>query len=330
MNVSPMRLLLRLAGPGGSRARLTILTYHRVLERVDPLMPDEPDAELFAAQMAVLASQFSVLPLPEALRGLREGVLPPAAVCITFDDGYRNNLDVATPVLRRYCLPATVFVMQDAIERGIMWNDLVIESVRRAPDTLDLSLVGLGTIALPSPAARAPVVVKVLEAFKYLPLQERWSKANELFQRVASSPPPRLMLDESELRRLVDAGIDVGGHTVNHPILATLSYTDARREIADGANWLARVVGRQPVSFAYPNGRPGRDFDESHMRLVREAGFELAVSTEWNCAVRSSDAFALPRVSFCGTPGHQLAWRIAKSLLASYRGGRFAPNRRPS
>lgn len=327
MSMALKRMLLRLVAPGGGRGRLMILTYHRVLERPDPLLPGEPDAELFAAQMAVLATHCSVLPLPEAARRLRDGTLPPAAVCITFDDGYRNNLDVATPVLRRRGLPATVFVMQNAIESGIMWNDLVIEAVRQAPATMDLSMVGLGTVALPPVAARAPFLLRILEAFKYQSLQERWSNAYELYQRVASAPPPRLMLNEDELRNLVAAGIDVGGHTVNHPILAKLPETDARREIVDGAEWLARVVGRRPVSFAYPNGRPGRDFGEAHMRIAREADFGLAVSTEWNCAIRESDPFALPRVSFCGTSADQFAWRIVKSYLASYRGGRFLPER---
>lgn len=321
------RMLLRGVAPGGARGRLMILTYHRVLEQPDPLLPGEPDAERFAAQMDVLAAHCSVLPLREAARRLREGSLPPAAVCITFDDGYRNNLEVAAPVLRRLSLPATVFITQSAIETGIMWNDLVIEAVRQADATMDLSLVDLGTGALPPAAARAPFVLKVLEAFKCQSMQERWSSAYELYQRFASAPPPRLMLSENELLDLVEAGIDVGGHTVNHPILAKLPEADAWCEIVDGAEWLARVVGRRPVSFAYPNGRPGRDFDESHMRIARAAGFDLAVSTEWNCATGDSDPFALPRVSFCSTSADQLVWRIAKSFLASYRGARTWPGR---
>lgn len=313
------RRLLQLVAPAGVRGRLMILTYHRVLEHPDPLLPSEPDAARFAAQMAVLATHCSVLPLPEAARRLREGTLPAAAVCITFDDGYRNNLDVATPVLQRYGLPATVFVMQNAIEAGIMWNDLVIEAVRQAPATLDLSMVGLGNVALPPSAERAPFVLKVLEAFKYRSMLERWTGARELYQRIVAASPPRLMLNESELQRLVRAGIDVGGHTVNHPILATLPDDEARREIVDGAEWLARVIGRWPVSFAYPNGRPGRDFGATHMRIARDAGFELAVSTEWSCATRESDPYALPRVSFCDSPASRLAWRITRSYLASWR-----------
>ncbi len=296
-----------------------VLTYHRVLEHPDPLLPSEPDAARFAAQMAVLAAHCSVLPLPEAVRRLRAGTLPPAAACITFDDGYRNNLHVAAPVLQRYGLPATVFVMQHAVEAGIMWNDLVIEAVRRAPDTVDLSMIGLGSVDLPPPAGRAPIVARVLEAFKYRSLGERWRDAHGLYQQIVAEPAPRLMLDEHELRSLAEAGIEIGGHTVNHPILANLPEDDARREIADGAEWLTRIAGRRPVSFAYPNGRPGRDFNALHMQIAREAGFELAVSTEWSWATRESDPFALPRVSFCASQAARLPWQVIRSCLASYR-----------
>lgn len=310
------RLALRTVASSVARGRLMIMTYHRVLEQPDPLIPSEPDGRRFAAQMEVLASHCTVLPLPEAARRLREGTLPRAAACITFDDGYRNNLDVATPVLQRYGLPATVFVMQNAIEAGIMWNDLVIEAVRRAPATMDLSTVGLGEVAVPPLEARAPFVTKVLEAFKYRSLQQRWHDANELFRRIsAGAAPPRLMLNESELRRLAQAGIDIGGHTVNHPILATLPDDEARQEIVDGAEWLTRVLGKRPASFAYPNGRPGRDFGAAHMRIARDAGFELAVSTEWSCAKRQSDPYSLPRVSFCDSPASQLARRMIRSYL---------------
>jgi peptidoglycan/xylan/chitin deacetylase (PgdA/CDA1 family) len=315
------RFVLRTIAPAGERGRLLIMTYHRVLEQPDPLLPTEPDAQRFAAQMELLATRCSVLPLPEAARRLREGTLPPAAVCITFDDGYRNNLDVAAPVLQRYGLPATVFVMQNAVETGIMWNDLVIEAVRQASsEYVDLSMVGLGNVALPPLRERTPFVLKVLEAFKYQSLQQRWENACELYRRVAGGvEPPRLMLTESELCRLAESGIDIGGHTVNHPILATLSEDEARREIVDGAQWLARVTGRRPVSFAYPNGRPGRDFGTVHMRLAREAGFEVAVSTEWSCAKRHSDAYALPRVSFCDASPSEFTRRIIRSFLGSWR-----------
>ncbi len=315
------KLLLHIAARGAGLGRLMIMTYHRVLPEPDSLLPSEPDVGSFTAQMAVLADNCAVLPLREAVHRLRDGTLPPRAVCVTFDDGYRNNLEVAEPVLRRFGIPATVFITQRAIETGIMWNDLVIEALRSAQGTMDLSRLGLGMVDKASIERPDQFVLEMLKAFKYRPLEERWTAARELYEQCARRAPPQLMLDEADLRELARRGVELGAHTVNHPILAKLSPDAAMREIADCADWLAGIAGERPRSFAYPNGRPGTDFNGIHMQQAREAGFELAVSTEWNCASRGSDVFALPRVSYCDQPAGRLVWNMGRSFLASRRSG---------
>ena len=113
----PMKPLLSLLSPGGRRGRLSILIYHRVLARDDPFAPWGIGAEGFTAQMAALRNHFNVIPLSEAIARLRSGSLPPRAAAVTFDDGYRDNLTVALPILRRYGIPATVFVASGTMRR---------------------------------------------------------------------------------------------------------------------------------------------------------------------------------------------------------------------
>src|SRR5687767_7700846 len=107
-------LLMRMAGTmlsrGGTAGSLLILIYHRVLAQRDPMLPSEPTADEFAAQIDLLKQNFNVLPLLEAGERLKKGSLPPRAVCITFDDGYANNLEIAEPILSARNCPATVFV----------------------------------------------------------------------------------------------------------------------------------------------------------------------------------------------------------------------------
>jgi peptidoglycan/xylan/chitin deacetylase (PgdA/CDA1 family) len=83
--------------PGGPRARLSVLIFHRVLPRPDPLFPGEPDAARFDWQLRLLKRWFDILPLPDAVHALREGRLPARALAITFDDGYADNCTVALP-----------------------------------------------------------------------------------------------------------------------------------------------------------------------------------------------------------------------------------------
>jgi peptidoglycan/xylan/chitin deacetylase (PgdA/CDA1 family) len=279
-----------------------IFTYHRVLERADPLLPDEPDASLFEQQARWLGQFCNVLSMTDAVRRLVAGTLPARAACITFDDGYANNHDVAMPILRRLGLPATVYVTVDAIERGVMWNDLVIEAVRRRGDAGD---------------AASAIAAKLAE-LKYLPLQERWNAAAALYEAAADAPPPRLMMTPQMVRALANAGFEIGAHTVTHPILKRQTLDDARQEIFGSRDWIASLLGAQPTSFAYPNGRPGRDYDEGHARLVEEAGFESAVSTQWSCASGRADRFQLPRVTFWDRSPARFWLRLARTYVDSY------------
>lgn len=314
------RAALSLLSPPGRRARLQVLTYHRVLEQRDPLVPDEPDAAAFRAQMTALARLCSVLPLPEAAERLAAGTLPARAACVTFDDGYANNHQVAAPILEKLGLPATFFIAGGAVDRGIMWNDLVIEATRRTPAALDCAPIGGDAVPLPDGAARAAAVPRILDSMKYRPLDERWEAAVALYERNVEGPPPRLMMTRGQVRDLARRGFDVGGHTVSHPILATLPPAEARQEIVGCWEWVRDVTGVAPRSFAYPNGRPGRDFGPEHAAMAREAGFEVAVTTLWASARRSDDPLQLPRYTPWETDPTGLWARLVKTTVRSYAG----------
>src|SRR5262245_25846032 len=131
MNTGLFRQALTVLSPAGRRARLMIFSFHRVVGTHDLLSPTEPDVEQFQQMVSWIDSFCRVLPLVEAVDALRNGRLPARAAAITFDDGYRNNLMLAKPVLKAMGLPATVFIAVDAVRSGIMWNDLIIEAVRR-------------------------------------------------------------------------------------------------------------------------------------------------------------------------------------------------------
>ena len=105
---------------------------------------------------------------------LKRGTLPARAACITFDDGYRDNFEVACPILQRYGLTGTFFVATDFLDGGRMFNDTVIEAVRRIPTgKVDLSWVGLGEMQVDDIASRAALMSAFIKAIKYLPIDER-------------------------------------------------------------------------------------------------------------------------------------------------------------
>jgi peptidoglycan/xylan/chitin deacetylase (PgdA/CDA1 family) len=285
--------------------------YHRVVPGPDPLT-DSTDAATFDAHMAALSRCFNVLPLEEAVMRLSDGTLPPRAAAITFDDGYSDNLHVAQPILARHRLHATFFIASGFLDGGRMFNDTVIEALRRTPGpTLDVPAAGLARIPVGSTAEKRAALDHVLRAVKYLSLEER-ERATAQISRAAQAPlPDDLMMTSDELRRLAGSGMGIGGHTVHHPILTRLAVDDARREIADNKMALEALIGRKLELFAYPNGVPGQDYAAEHVTLVREAGYRAAVSTSWGAASRRSDRYQLPRF----TPWDREPSRFVARLL---------------
>jgi peptidoglycan/xylan/chitin deacetylase (PgdA/CDA1 family) len=305
-------LLTTVLSPGGDRGRLTIVMYHRVLERSDPLAPYTPDVEVFDCHMATLANGFNVLPLSEAMERLVKRSLPPRAACITFDDGYRDNFTIASPVMQRYGLPATIFVSTGFLDGGRMWNDSVIEAVRRASGTsIGAESLGLGIHSIATDTERSQAIHKLLDQLKYLPFAERLARVDQLCALIGEQLPTDLMLSTPEVIAARQANIEIGAHTVNHPILTQIDDRHARSEMAESKAHLEGILKEKILLFAYPNGRPDRDYAMRHAQMAKEVGFKMAVSTASGAASSTSDLFQLPRYA----PWDKLRSRLQLRLL---------------
>jgi peptidoglycan/xylan/chitin deacetylase (PgdA/CDA1 family) len=193
-----------------------------------------------------------------------------------------------------------------------MWNDSIIEAVRRAPvGSLDLTDFGHGVVSLGAEAARGRVVEAIISKVKHLAPQIRLDHVNQLCSRIGVDLPVDLMMTTDQVRLLANAGQEIGAHTMTHPILKTLSDEEARNEIQLSRRALERITGRPVLAFAFPNGRPGDDYTRRDRDLVRELGFEFAASTMPGAACSHSDTYQLPRF----TPWDQQPWRWLMRLL---------------
>ncbi len=298
--------------------RLAILMYHRVLARAEPLRPWDVDTRAFDWQMRLLARYFNVLPLPEATRRVQDGSLPARAVSITFDDGYADNLLLALPILKKYQLHATFFIASGFLDGGRMWNDTVIETFARASGThLSLTSLGLGRYPLDNMMQRFAGVKEVLGKVKYRSTQERVALTDAMAALVAQELPRDLMLTTAQLRALHAAGMEIGAHTVNHPILARTTPQEAEYEIVQSRRRLQELLDDPIATFAYPNGRPGTDYATAHVAMVRNAGFDGAVSTAWGAARRGMNRFQLARIAPWDVTPARFGLRIARSYFGA-------------
>jgi len=310
-----MRLGFKLLSATAARGRLSILIFHRVLAQPDELFPDEVHASRFDEICAWLKTWFQVLPLDRAGQMLAEGRLPARACCITFDDGYADNAQIALPILQKHGLSATFFIATGFLQGGRMWNDTVIESVRHCRRT-ELDFGEHGRFQLGDAASRRAAVEAIIGKIKYLPIDQRLAAAEDLRVRSGAVLGEQLMMGPDGVRRLFDAGMQIGAHTVSHPILAKTAPDLAREEILSSKRYLEDLLGQPCTLFAYPNGKPGRDYAPEHVEMVRELGFKTAVSTAWGASGPGADPLQLQRFTPWDASKRAFGLRLMRNLIA--------------
>jgi peptidoglycan/xylan/chitin deacetylase (PgdA/CDA1 family) len=333
--------LRRVAGRLGGRSdgEALILLYHRV----DTLKSDPWGLAVtpgrFAEHLEVLRQHARPMQLRELSQGLRDGRLPERSVVVTFDDGYADNLHNAKPLLERHDIPATVFVASGFVgHKGEFWWDELGRLLLRPgvlPGILRLSVDGnmhrweLGAAAhytveefrrhrgwrawKVSPTPRHSLYISLCDLLRPISEAERQGKLNELRGWVVAAPerrPNHRPLSPREIGKLDQGGlVEVGAHTVTHPVLSALPQVSQRSEIAESKACLEKVSDYPVTSFAYPYGKP-RDYTAETVDIVRRAGFGCACSTFAGVVGRSSDRFQLPRVFVRNWDGDRLAQRL--------------------
>ena len=322
-----MKAVARMLSPGGRKGRLSILIFHRVLARRDAIINWDRDALEFERAIAWLKAWFNILPLDEAIVRLRDRSLPACAAAITFDDGYADNCTVAMPILQSHGLTATFFIATGYLDGGRMWNDTVVEAVRRCRTaSLDLSAEGLGRYELGSPAAIREAIISILNKVKYRDPRERLKTVDYVASVAGGVLPSDLMLTSEQVKMMRRAGMSIGAHTVTHPIIGRLGPDEVRAEIVGSKEFLESLLQERVGLFAYPNGQPTLDYRREDAEAIRSLGFDAAVTTASGVADADSDLMQLPRFTPWERTRLRFGVRLFRNILQNpgLRAGQLA------
>ena len=276
-----------------------VLRYHRVYpDGARPFYRLGVERRLFEAQLDFLARHFEVVPLSSIVDALRaDRALPRRAVAITFDDGYRDNLTEAWPLLRARGMPATVFVTVAAVEAGqSLWWDRLAAAVQAAPPGATTARVGLDDPPqrLDDGPSRVRAFDCLREAWKHRPWDEVRGHLARCEEEWGSGGEGAQLLTPEDVARLANEGCEIGSHTLDHPILSRLDSAEAERQIVESRRRLEEWTGGRVRYFSYPNGKRD-DVSPPVEEMVRGAGYEGAVSTIEGRVTRGSDPFLLER-----------------------------------
>lgn len=299
---------------------LTILIYHRVLDAPDPFYKGEVSKEEFRLHMSIVSSYFTVLPLNEALICLEKDTLPERSLCITFDDGYTNNFTNAFPILKEFGFSATFFIATRYIHGGMMWNDIIIETLKKADCVeMDLTRIGLGKYMLDSQESRIDSAHAIINSIKYFKPGDKDRCLDYLLEYYPVDLPEHIMMNETQIREMYECGMTMGAHTVTHPILRCITEKQAKDEIAESKEVLQQILDSKVELFAYPNGKPNQDYSLEHVEMVKKCGYKGAVTTSQGAAFPGIDIYQVPRF----TPWDRSP---LKFLFRLWLNGRKTPN----
>jgi len=289
-----------------------ILGYHRVSDEPHPFFGGLP-VRIFRRHMEHLKTYFTPLPLKELVERAASGDVPPNAIAVTFDDGYRDNYQNAFPVLVQFEMPATVFLATSAVEANKpLWHDRVFEAFRLTSANF---LIWKGeALAMTNDTEVEFVLERVLEYLRTCSPAKRDEVILDLEQKLRvdlSSEDFLPKLDWNEVRRMYERNITFGAHTVSHPILSRMPLDDAVREIRLSKEVIEKQLGTSIELFAYPNGRH-EDFTDQIKEALRTEGFACAVTTMHGINDASTDPFELRRLSH--TDGDAKLWGLQLGL----------------
>ena len=286
----------------GSQPR--ILFYHRFSPAgFRALRPVD-----FEGQLAFIRRHFRPVPLTRIVEALAGGEpLPRRAVALTVDDGYRDFVEHAWPLLERYEVPATLYVASRfaAGELWLWFDRLRYVCEQAATPTLAITDPSAPAVyPLATPADRERTWDRLATRCLTLPTAAREAlivhaaKVGEVVVP-ATAPAPFAAAPFDALARLDPALVEIGAHTRTHPILSCCAEAEVHAEVAGSVQDLATALGRPIRSFCYPNGRP-EDFDARAVAAVAAAGCTSATASTGMFVPPGADRYALPRFGAAG------------------------------
>jgi peptidoglycan/xylan/chitin deacetylase (PgdA/CDA1 family) len=271
----------------GRPAWLTVLNYHRVNVKEAGADVDEGVIDVvpegFERQLELVREHFTPVALADVLALLEGAEPPPNPVLVTFDDGYRDNLEIAVPLLRRHGIRATFFIATGYVSgRRLFWWDRIAWTVKHArhrrfrleyPEVQEVDLETAGA------CERLLQVVKDcrrLDLGRFL-ADLAGASAAPWTSSVESALVDRLVMRWDDVRALRSAGMDVGSHTRTHRVLQTLPAEALAGELEGSRADLEAELDEPVRAIAYPVGGPVRDHP-AILQALQAAGYRVGFS----------------------------------------------------
>ena len=299
-------------------SKFGILCYHSVGMEGFPLHSCLAP-QVFEAQMRYLRKHYRIVPLSQLCTEVHDGRSVKPTVAITFDDGYRDLYYYAFPVLRKYEIPATIYLIGGCMETGdVPWYDNIFAALDLAPGPkLDVELSSPRQFILSGGPARAAVAWEIVCYLRSIPDSERkkWCKDFENRMQVPQQKLRNRMLNWEQVRTMNHGEISFGSHTMTHPAVSRLELADLYDELHRSKELLERGLDAEIYDFAYPFGKPG-DCGVNLDKYLADCGYRSAVTTVEGFNSADANLYSLRRLQIGDDSSMaEFALRMSRNFL---------------
>jgi len=289
---------------------IVILAYHRICALTELFYDRNVSAtpQEFRWQMEYVNENYNVISMSRLVDYYeKKADIPVNSIVITFDDGFKDTIENAFPILKEMKLPAAVFPAVDFVSDSyIPWEDEIAYLVNNA--NLDDLVVEMGelakTVRQNDKITRDYLTFQICKNLRRAPKQERSEMLKRLYRcsrfteshvREKLLTAKKVMMNIEDLRIWGSSGMEVGSHTCSHPSLSMLNNREAENELLSSKMKLEEMTGRKIEAFAYPYGMAGY-YGKNAIRSVRAAGYKCAVNLIDGINTSNSDKFDLYRM----------------------------------
>jgi peptidoglycan/xylan/chitin deacetylase (PgdA/CDA1 family) len=284
--------------------------FHRVTDEKDQLWPPMTP-RLFEKIIKTLSNNYHIVNLESFVAQPQQHKKRLASVM--FDDGYKDNIDFAAPILKKYACPASFYIATDCIDRNLpTWTylmDFTLQHTQKPAVELPYDYVPVHFKKLPLASVLTAHVKKLKPWMKSLPNYQRLQIMELILEQCNDVQiPSNQMLSWDEVRQLHTEGFNIGSHTHTHPMLARLhDEQEIKAELHLSFEKITQHLGTPPVTISYPIG----SYDARVMALSKQAGYNLGLAVEQRFYQTGKDPlFAIPRVELYDEPWYKVSGRI--------------------
>jgi len=260
--------------------------------------------KLFEREMAFINKWFNIISMDELIDQIKKKKnFDKPTMAITFDDGYRDNYTLAYPILKKYDLPAIIYLVSGLIGTSQRaWLDEVDFALLNTKENkLKFpSLLGEKTLNILSTQDKQKANILIGEKLKRVENESKFKLIDELFDRLKVkrniySENDRVMMNWEEAKEMSDNKISFGAHTVSHPILTQLPLDEAKKEISTSKQVIEKELNTPVNHFAFPNGS-SLDFNEELRKYCVKLGFKSVSTGEYGINKKNSNPYYIKRI----------------------------------